>query len=274
MRIRRKRQERTAAGRMPPANTPTVREAALAARVAELEAELRARNDFLAIAAHELRNPMTPISARLELLLAKARQTTEGAPAGLVQSLETLERLVNAYLRRATTLLDVARISGKLKLQTAEVDLSALVRQATANILPLAEGAGCQVRTAIDDGITGRCDAMAVEQILETLLSNAIRYAPGQPIEVAFASNGEAARLSVRDHGVGISDCEQALIFERFRHPRPPRPNGGFGVGLWITRQLVHAMRGEISVSSTPGAGSIFSVKWPLFLPCGPQDAD
>jgi two-component system, OmpR family, sensor kinase len=179
MRIRRKRQERTAAGRMPPANTPTVREAALAARVAELEAELRARNDFLAIAAHELRNPMTPISARLELLLAKARQTTEGAPAGLVQSLETLERLVNAYLRRATTLLDVARISGKLKLQTAEVDLSALVRQATANILPLAEGAGCQVRTAIDDGVTGRCDAMAVEQILENLLSNAIRYAPG-----------------------------------------------------------------------------------------------
>ena len=65
MRIRRKRQERTAAGRMPPANTPTVREAALAARIAELEAELRARNDFLAIAAHELRNPMTPISARL-----------------------------------------------------------------------------------------------------------------------------------------------------------------------------------------------------------------
>jgi signal transduction histidine kinase len=173
MRIRRKRQERTAAGRMPPANTPTVREAALAARIAELEAELRARNEFLAIAAQELRNPMTPISARLELLLAKARQTTEGAPAGLVQSLETLERLVNAYLRRATTLLDVARISGKLKLQTAEVDLSALVRQATANILPLAEGAGCQVRTAIDDGVTGRCDAMAVEQILENLLSNA-----------------------------------------------------------------------------------------------------
>jgi signal transduction histidine kinase len=272
MRIRRKRQERAAVGRMPAAHAPTVRETALAARVAELEAELRARDDFLAIAAHELRNPMTPISARVELLLTKTRHMVDGVPAGLVQSLETLERLVNAYLRRATTLLEVARVnSGKLKLQTAEVDLSALVRQATANISPLAEGAGCEIRTAIDDGVTAQCDEMAVEQILENLLSNAIRYAPGQPVDVEFASDGEMARLSVRDHGAGISDRDKALIFERFWHAHQPRPNGGFGVGLWITRQLVRAMRGEISVSSTPGAGSLFTVKWPL-RPGGGQD--
>ena len=73
MKIRRKRQDRTAVGRTPPAKGPTARETALAARIAELEAELRARDDFLAIAAHELRNPMTPISARLELLLVRAR---------------------------------------------------------------------------------------------------------------------------------------------------------------------------------------------------------
>jgi signal transduction histidine kinase len=96
---------------MPPAKGPTVRETALAARVAELEAELRARDDFLAIAAHELRNPMTPISARLELLLARARHMSGSIPAGLVHGLELLEELVNAYLRRATTLLEVARAS-------------------------------------------------------------------------------------------------------------------------------------------------------------------
>ena len=137
MKIRRKRQGRAAVGRVPSAKGPTVRETALAARVADLEAELRARDDFLAIAAHELRNPMTPISARLELLLARARQMSGGVPAGLVHDLELLEGLVNAYLRRATTLLEVARAScGKLNLQTAEVDLSALVRQVTANMLP------------------------------------------------------------------------------------------------------------------------------------------
>jgi two-component system OmpR family sensor kinase len=259
---------------MPPAKGPTVRETALAARVAELEAELRARDDFLAIAAHELRNPMTPISARLELLLARARQMSGGVPAGLVHGLEALEGLVNAYLRRATTLLEVARASsGKLNLQAAEVDLSALIREVTANMLPLAESAGCQVRITVEDEVSALCDRMAVEQILENLLSNAIRFGPGRPVEVSLASDGELAWLSVRDEGVGISDCDQALIFERFHRSRRARPNGGFGVGLWVTRQLVRAMRGEISVASRRGAGSVFTVRLPLRAG-GAEDAD
>jgi signal transduction histidine kinase len=77
----------------------------------------------------------------------------------------------------------------------------------------------------------------------------------------------------VRDEGVGISDCDQKLIFERFHHSRRAQPNGGFGVGLWVTRQLVRAMRGEISVWSRPGAGSRFTVRWPL-RPGGVEHAD
>jgi signal transduction histidine kinase len=274
MKIRQKRQDRTAAGRTPPAKSPTVRETALAARVAELEAELRARDDFLAIAAHELRNPMTPISARLELLLARARRVSGSVPAGLVHGLELLEGLVNAYLRRTTTLLEVARASsGKLNLQAAEVDLSGLIRQVTANMLPLAKSAGCQVRITVEDGVSALCDPTAVEQILENLLSNAIRFGPGRPVEVALACDGEMARLSVSDEGVGISDCDQALIFERFHRSRQAKPNGGFGVGLWVTRQLVRAMRGEISVVSRRGAGSAFTVRWPL-RPGGAEHAD
>jgi len=274
MNIRRKRQDRTVVGRMPAAKGPTVREAALAARVAELEAELRERDDFLAIAAHELRNPMTPISARLELLLARARDMSGAMPGGLVQGLELLEGLVNAYLRRATTLLEVARASsGKLSLQTAEVDVSALIRQVAANLLPLAESAGCQLRLTVEDGVNARCDPMAVEQILENLLSNAIRFGPGRPVEVSLASDGELARLSVRDEGIGISDRDQELIFERFHRSHRAEPNGGFGVGLWVTRQLVRAMRGEISVWSRRGAGSAFTVRLPL-RPDGAEHAD
>ena len=89
------------------------------------------------------------------------------------------------------------------------------------------------------------CDPMAVEQILENLLSNAIRFGPGRPVEVSLGSDGEAAQLSVRDEGVGISDCDQALIFERFHRSRQAKPTGGFGMGLWVTRQLVRAMRGR-----------------------------
>jgi len=81
------------------------------------------------------------------------------------------------------------------------------------------------------------------------------------------------ARLAVHDEGAGISDCDQALIFERFHRSRRAKPNGGFGVGLWVTRQLVRAMRGEISVSSRPGAGSAFTVRLPL-RPSGTEHAD
>src|ERR1700749_5253647 len=99
MKIPGKQQDRSTAGRMPAAQGSTVRETALAAQIADLEAELHARDDFLAIAAHELRNPMTPISARLELLLARARDMSGGVPAGLVHGLELLGGLVKGYLR-------------------------------------------------------------------------------------------------------------------------------------------------------------------------------
>jgi signal transduction histidine kinase len=100
-----------------------------------------------------------------------------------------------------------------------------------------------------------------------------IRFGPGRPVEVALASDGELARLSVRDEGVGISDCDQGLIFERFHSSRRAKPNGGFGVGLWVTRQLVRAMRGEIIVSSRRGAGSAFTVRLPL-RPVSAEHAD
>jgi signal transduction histidine kinase len=158
-------------------------------------------------------------------------------------------------------------------LHTAEIDLSALVRQVAADMLPLAESAGCLLRTAVADGVVAKCDAMAVEQILENLLSNAIRYGAARPIEVGLASDGRLAELSVRDHGIGIPDSDQALIFERFRQSRQPRPGGGFGIGLWLTRQLVRAMQGDISVANNPGAGSVFTVTWPL-RPVGAENAD
>jgi two-component system OmpR family sensor kinase len=243
----------------------SIREAALETRVGELEEQLQARDDFLALAAHELRNPMTPISAQVELLLAKAPENTRSAPAGLVQGLKRLETLVDAYLRRATLLLEVCRVrSGNLRLQIEEVDLSALVRKVTSNLTPLAERAGCSIHLTLEEGIVARCDAMATEQVLENLLSNAVRYGPGHPIAVTAAKDRDVARLSVRDEGVGIAEPDQSQIFEPFRTVRRSSSNGGFGVGLWVTQRLVNAMQGKIAVSSTPGAGSTFAVKLPV----------
>jgi two-component system OmpR family sensor kinase len=168
-------------------------------------------------------------------------------------------------MRRAAILLEVSRISsGNLHLQTAEVNLSMLVRRVATNMIPLAERAGCPVCLRVQEGIAGQYDAMAVEQVLENLLSNAVRYGPGRPIEVALGSDGHEIQLSVRDEGIGISERDQAQIFKRFHTLPQVSPNGGFGVGLWVTRQLVRAMQGEIRVSSNPGVGSTFIVKLPL----------
>lgn len=265
MRTRQERHKPIPAAIRPRVKARPSREAALAARIAELENELRARDDFLAIAAHELRNPMTPIVAGLELLLAKTRQMSEPLPRDLLQSIERLERLVHAYVRRAAVLLEVSRInSGIMHLAMAEMDLSELMRRVTANMLPLAEQASCQLRLSVQEGVTGVCDKMAMEQILENLLSNAIRYGPGEPVEIEFNSDSRMARLSVRDQGIGISQRDQAKIFDRLHNLCRSSPNGGLGIGLWITRQLVRAMGGEITVSSKPGSGSIFSVVWPI----------
>jgi two-component system OmpR family sensor kinase len=176
--------------------------------------------------------------------------------------------LVDAYIRRATTLLDVARISSqKIQLSLTQVDLSLQVRNSIAAITPAAHSAGSSISLDIldiDENLIGDLDQTAVEQIIENLLSNAVRYGAGEAIEVTLRRNGNAARLSIRDHGIGIAERDQMRIFEMFQRAASSRSDGGFGVGLWITRQLVLAMRGEISIMSELGLGSTFTVVLPL----------
>jgi len=108
-------------------------------------------------------------------------------------------------------------------------------------------------------------DRTAVEQIVENILSNAIRYGAGQPISVTLSGgNSSTAQLTIRDQGMGISEADQARIFDQFQRAKANNTAGGFGVGLWITRQLVLAMAGEISVTSKVGCGSTFIVLLPL----------
>jgi two-component system OmpR family sensor kinase len=243
----------------------TCREIALEARLAELEGEVRARDEFLAIAAHELRNPMTPIAAWVELLLTLARREPRRISLQIHRGLERLESLVEAYVRRATTLLDVSRINSQnLQLTYTELNLSSLVRDTATAMVPAAENAGCQISLSVQHNVVGSFDRTAVEQIVENILSNAVRYGAGQPIDVALSCGASTAELTIRDQGIGICEADQARIFDQFRRAKSNTTAGGFGVGLWITRQLVEAMGGEISVRSKPGLGSTFTVVLPL----------
>jgi two-component system OmpR family sensor kinase len=235
------------------------------ARVAELTQAVRARDAFIAIAAHELRNPMTPILGYVEHMLSISRRPECECPEAIIVALDRLADLIAEYIKRATTLLDISRITaGKLRAELSPVDLSAMMRQAVHRHRPGAARLGCRLEPSIEGKVSGLLDELAIEQIADNLLSNAVKYGAGEPIEVSLVRHGTEARLTVRDHGIGISEEDQARIFGAFERAVTRREQGGFGIGLWVVRQLVNAMHGEVHVTSRPAEGSAFTVTLPL----------
>jgi two-component system OmpR family sensor kinase len=233
--------------------------------VAELTQAVHARDAFIAIAAHELRNPMTPILGYVEHILSVGRRRESECPEAIIVALERLAGLIGEYIKRATTLLDISRITaGKLRAELSVVDLSGMMRQAVHRHRAGAERSGCRLEPSIEGEVSGLLDEMAIEQIADNLLSNAVKYGAGEPIGVSLVRNGTAARLTVQDHGIGISEEDQARIFGAFERAVTRREQGGFGMGLWVVRQLVNAMHGEVHVTSRPAEGSTFTVTLPL----------
>jgi two-component system OmpR family sensor kinase len=236
--------------------------------VAELRQAVHARDAFIAIAAHELRNPMTPMLGYVEHILSVGRRPESECPKAIIVALERLAHQIDEYIKRATTLLDISRITaGKLRTELSVVDLSAMILQAVRRHRVGAERSGCRLEPSIEAEVTGLLDELAVEQIADNLLSNAVKYGAGAPIEVSLVCDGSKARLTVRDHGIGISEEDQSRIFGAFERAVSRREEGGFGIGLWVVRHLVDAMHGKIQVASRPTEGSTFTVILPLLPP-------
>lgn len=231
--------------------------------IVRLTRELRLRDDFISIAAHELRNPLTPIALDVDVLLAQARRRPNVDP-GEIASLERLQRNIRIFTRRAATLLDVSRLqAGQFTLDPRRIVLSEVVRRVLAASSGLAQQAHCDLAVDLDDRVAGEWDPHAVEQIVENLLSNALRYGAGRPVSVSLQAQEAAVRLEVSDAGIGIPSELHERIFERFqRAPGVTVP--GFGVGLWVARQLARAMAGDVTVTSAPGRGSTFILRLPM----------
>jgi len=232
---------------------------------AALRAAVRARDDFISVAAHELRNPMTPLVGQINLLRKAARLAGGAVPDRIVQGIERLDFIVRRYIRRSTTLLDISRLtSGKFHLDLAQVNASSVVSDITADFAVHAEAAGSTLTISVEKDVIGLLDRTAIEEVAENLISNAIKYGNGKPIEVTLTRDAGNVRLQVTDHGLGISAGDQARIFEQFERLVTGRPTSGFGLGLWVVGQLIEAMGGTITVESHPGRGSTFIVRLPL----------
>ena len=228
----------------------------------ELRAAIKARDEFLAIAAHELRSPMHALLLQMTSVVETARR---GGDRDLLVRVERVKQIVERYVRRATTLLEVSRISaGQRKLHPENIDLVEIVRETIEVYAAEAAYHGSRVDVIAPAVLFGSWDRMALEQVATNLLVNAIKYGDGKPIEVAVSSDDAWAQLSVRDNGVGIPAQDQGRIFERFEQALLAQTHGGFGVGLWLVRTLVEAHGGSISIDSAPNQGATFTVRLPI----------
>lgn len=241
-------------------------------RIAELTEAVQARDEFISVAAHELRNPMTPILLLVNRISAHIRAMPQPPTPALARDIERLELAVSAYVKRVTTLLDITRLSsGNFRLEPTNIDVSEVIRHIAMGLAPAADRAGSPMRLSVQPDVVAVHDRLAIEQVTENLLSNAIKYGAGEPIDVALSCIGETISLVVRDHGIGIDPESQARIFARFERAVARSEHAGFGVGLWMVARLVDAMGGTISVNSRPGEGSTFTVTLPVTAKKEPQ---
>src|SRR4051812_19944222 len=233
-------------------------------RNAELTAAVAARDTFISLAAHELRNPMTPMIGQIDLLLRGLR-AGRYSPEQIEQRLERVQLVISRYLKRAATLLDVSRITtGKLILAPSPFDLSDLVRETVEAFAAAARHAGAQIDIDAPASLPGTWDRLAMEQIIDNLVSNAIKYGAHRPVVICAEDHGDNVCIRVRDHGPGIPADARSRIFGRFeRAVGPEERRSGFGVGLWVVGQLVNAMGGTIRVDDAQGGGSVFIVNLP-----------
>ncbi|HVG63148.1 MAG TPA: ATP-binding protein [Hyalangium sp.] len=246
------------------------RRAALSVENARLYREaqdaIRLRDEFLSIASHELKTPLTPLSLKLQMLASEAQRQPESPFRRAVQNYITIgSRQVKKLSELVNDLLDVARIAGgRLRLELEEVELGTLVREVITRYEPEAMRAGSKLTLEeAPEAVTGHWDRLRLEQVITNLVDNAIKYGAGKPIRVFVDSDANRARLRVRDEGIGIAPEHLSRIFERFARAVSDRHYGGLGLGLYITHTIVQALSGSIQVESTPGLGATFTVVLP-----------
>jgi signal transduction histidine kinase len=242
------------------------------ARIAQrvLERAVQARDEFMSAASHELRTPVASTVLELQRLLREnERVPDEYVPKTyVVSALRRLEKGFRRFVDVVQTLIDASQLRDeRVEFRVEPVDLTDVTRSAIERCKGILGRAHCEVNLlAPDEAIVGQWDRMRVEQVVANLVENAAKFGESKPIDVTVSQSARAARLVVRDHGIGIRSEDIPRIFERFERGVPVSHFGGFGLGLWSARTIVEGFGGHISVDSAPGSGTTFAVDLPLSI--------
>lgn len=228
----------------------------------ELREAVRRRSRFYSSMSHELRTPINAIIGYNELL----REGIYGElPENQHEPLGRIKRAANHLLELVNDVLDLSKLeAGKLVLEPSLIDLDELLTDVRAIMGPLAEQNDVELKYDVDAGCAEGfvSDPRRLRQIVTNLLSNAIRYAPGAPVDVRCATSEGRLAIEVEDRGPGIAEDKLQTIFEEFMQVGNTE-NGGTGLGLPIARTLARALGGDIHARSEPGKGSVFRLEVP-----------
>ena len=232
------------------------------------EKSIQMRDDFLSIASHELRTPITPMKLHFRLIKNQMKNLKPNLfphQENLLKAFDISERQIDNLEKLVETMLSVSRISsGRLVLNKKRVDLSAIVRSVLEQFH--SEGLNIQrlVNLEAEPDVYGNWDPFMIEQVFVNIFSNAIKYGEGRPIDIVVRKENSKAILRVRDYGIGMTEQNLEKIFEKFERVGSIMHISGLGLGLYITKEYVSAHGGTIKVESHINRGSTFTIELPL----------
>jgi PAS domain S-box-containing protein len=227
---------------------------------ARAEEAVRLRDEFLSIASHELKTPLTTIQIELQGL-----QELATGDERLAKRLGRAARNADRLAALIDSLMDVSRLAvGGLTLKPEPLDLSKLVSQLAEWLRPSASKVGCQLAFSTSGSIHGCWDRLRLEQVVLNLCANAFKYGAGKPVWLSVSREDDQALIEVSDAGSGIPERDLERIFGRFERAASQRHYGGLGLGLYVSREIVEAHHGTISARNLPEGGARFTVRLPI----------
>lgn len=233
----------------------------------EAQEALKTRDEFLLIASHELKTPLTSILLNLQGILKKISntQTHTKEIKEVIKMLETSKQQSFRMSRLINDLLNVSVAStGRLKVEKERFDMNQLIEESIAQYLPQLKSHNIKIDYISEGKLIGRWDRIRMEQVIVNFISNAIKYGRGNPIKISLVEKNKQAIITIEDQGIGIADGDKEMIFDQFKRAVSPKEYKGLGVGLYICRQIVDAHKGTIDLVSEPDRGSKFIITLPL----------
>lgn len=239
----------------------------LHAAQAELQRSLRMRDDFMSLVAHELRTPLNTLflESQMRVLQLQRGNLEALGPDRLPAMIARDQRQIQSMIRLIDDMLDVSRIrSGSLSIRPTAFELMDLLKRVVSDLALQATGYGSTLKLHPHPPVAGRWDEFRIEQVIINLLTNAMRYGGGQPVDIVVECSHQEVRIDVVDAGMGITAEDQKRIFEPFERGSGSGEVKGLGLGLAISRHLAEAHGGRLGVISDRKTGSIFSLTLPL----------